>query len=736
MGYWQTLRRSGNYFIKCVAIIAAIFLAGSACRGQNAGAKQQQSAEALSKYLNEHPGLLPEFGRLIEKFQHDVQFPAPRGESHLLPLQPQAALFYAAFPNYGEVANQTLKIFRQEREESSVLRDWWTQGEMATVGPKLEDSLEKFYQLNQYLGEEIVASVEMMGKEPQLLLVAEARKPGLKKFLQQMLEQIADKSKPGVRVFDMQELATARERNPGEEMVVLVRPDYVVGAFNVATLRRFNARLARGGGEFAATPFGQRVAQEYKGGVTAFAAADVHRMLDQLSPAEKQNATFQHSGFADMKYFVWGHKNVAGQRVSQSELSFSGPRRGSAAWLAKPTTLGSLDFVSPKAILAGSLVLKNPAQIFDDIKELGSNPNSNPFAAIAQFEQALHLSLKDDLLGLLGGELTVELDSIAPPQPVWKAMLAVKDANHLQKTLSTLLVAAQFKTEQLEDAGVTYQTVRIPNGKTVVEVGYAFADGYLVIGSSRDAVTEAVRLHKSGASLEKSKRFLASMPPGHAMKASGLLYEDPMGMAALQLRQVSPEIAESLAKNPIEISPAVVCLYGEETAIREESINPAFDAGAVLVVAAIAIPNLLRSKIAANEASAVGSIRTVNTAQVIYTTSYPEKGFAPNLATLGPGPRRATAASPEHAGLISETLANASCTADAWCTKSGYRFKVTASCMQGKCKEYLIVATPVDSNTGTRSFCSTSDGVIHSRLGPLLAAPLSVSQCKAWPPLQ
>jgi hypothetical protein len=70
----------------------------------------------------------------------------------------------------------------------------------------------------------------------------------------------------------------------------------------------------------------------------------------------------------------------------------------------------------------------------------------------------------------------------------------------------------------------------------------------------------------------------------------------------------------------------VIRLYGEDTAIREASRSGAFDAGVVLVVAAVAIPNWLRSKIAANEATAVGSIRTVNTAQVTYATEYPKKG--------------------------------------------------------------------------------------------------------------
>ena len=55
----------------------------------------------------------------------------------------------------------------------------------------------------------------------------------------------------------------------------------------------------------------------------------------------------------------------------------------------------------------------------------------------------------------------------------------------------------------------------------------------------------------------------------------------------------------------------------------------------ILIIAAIAIPNLLRSRIAANEASAVGSMRSVNTAQVTYASTYPDAGFSPSLSNLG-----------------------------------------------------------------------------------------------------
>jgi type II secretory pathway pseudopilin PulG len=736
MGYAQTLRQRRRHFFNFAATIAAIVLVASACSAQ---AKQEgQAPEAPWTQALNNSGLLAEFGRLAERLQNELQFPKARGDSRLLLLLPEATMSYSAFPNYGDVAHQALKIFQQELQESSVLRDWWQHGELATAGPKVEDSLEKFYQLSQYLGGEIVVSGAMQGREPSLLIVAEIRKPDLKNFLQQMLNELAGKSKPGVRVLDLKELATAKDKGPEQELVVLVRPDFVVGALDLATLRSFNARLDRGSREFVSTPFGQRVVQEYQGGVTVFAAADLHKILSQVPPGTNQNQlTFQRTGFADMKYVVWGHKSVGGQAISQAELSFSAPRHGAASWLAKPAPLGSLDFASPKAMLVGSVLLKDPAQIFEDVKELASASNSHPFATLAQFEQALKLSLKDDLLSLLRGELTVELDNVTPPQPEWKAILGVKDPNRLQQTLSTLLAATHLESEQyVVNGGVAYHTVRIPSAKTAMEIGYAFVDGYLVIGSSRDVVAEAVRLHRSGESLAKSKKLLASLPPGHSPGASALLYQDSIAMTALRLRQVAPGMAESLAQLAPEGTPGAMWVYGEETAIREASTSSAMDVGGVLIVAAIAIPNLLRSRIAANEASAVGSVRTVNTAQVTYAATYPQRSYAPDLTTLGPDPRGPNVYTPAHAGLLDETLANTSCTAGAWCTKSGYRFRVTSVCKQHQCGEYVVIATPVDSNTGTRSFCSTSDGVIRFKVGPPLISPVTVSECKAWSLLQ
>jgi type IV pilus assembly protein PilA len=747
--FCQKLRR---YLMFAVAI-AAICLSAWPCHAQSKPAQSKavpsQSQPAAPKSespwtqdFNKYPGLLDELGHLVEKLQQNVQYPAPREGSHLLPLLPPATMSYVAFANYGDVTHQALAIFRQELQESAVLRDWWAHGKLAEGGPKLLDSLEKMYQLNQYLGDEIVISGAMDGQDPRFLVVAEIRKPGLKKFLQELVIPPADVLKPGIRVLEPAELAaakdsgTSKDATASKELVVLVRPDYVVATLDLATLRSFNTRLDGRSKEFAATPFAQRIAKEYQGGVTVLAGADLQKILKQIPANARQSPNFERSGFTDVKYLVWDHKSVAGQAISQTELSFSSPRRGPAAWLAKSAPLTNMDFVSRKAIFAGTLTLASFPQLFDDLKEIQGNSSSSPFATVAAFEKMMNLSVKDDLLSYLSGEITVEVDSLAPATSIWKAILRVTDADRLQKTLSTLLTAGHIETEHSENRGVTYYAVKVPSGKTTNVIGYAFVDGHLIIGSSPDVVAEVVRLHTSGETLGKDPKFLAALPAGNGLEASALFYQDPTATTMMSVQQAAPELAGFLQRFLAKGPPSVVCLYGDESAIREASKGGSFDIGAALVVAAVAIPNLMRSRTSANEASAVGSLRTVNVAELTYAATYPDRGFASDLAKFGADPRGPGSTSPDHASLLDESLAAANCNGDAWCTKSGYRFRVKALCLQHQCLDYVAVATPIDNNTGTRSFCSTSSGVIRYKFGSLLTTPISVADCKNWPALK
>ncbi|MGA2202812.1 MAG: prepilin-type N-terminal cleavage/methylation domain-containing protein, partial [Terriglobales bacterium] len=91
----------------------------------------------------------------------------------------------------------------------------------------------------------------------------------------------------------------------------------------------------------------------------------------------------------------------------------------------------------------------------------------------------------------------------------------------------------------------------------------------------------------------------------------------------------------------------------------------------ILIIAAIAIPNLLRARIAANESSAVGSIRTINTSQIAYNSAYPTIGFANGLSMLAGTCTGVVLPTSAGACLIDTTLASG--------TKSGYTFNTSAA---------------------------------------------------------
>jgi type II secretory pathway pseudopilin PulG len=158
----------------------------------------------------------------------------------------------------------------------------------------------------------------------------------------------------------------------------------------------------------------------------------------------------------------------------------------------------------------------------------------------------------------------------------------------------------------------------------------------------------------------------------------------------------------------------------------------------ILIIAAIAIPSLLRARMLANESAAASTVRTINTAQSTYSSVY-GKGYAADLATLGSGSQSSCAQpSHEHACLLDHVVANSTCRAGAWCTRQGYEFNVTATCgADGSCSEYVITATPVQQGTsGTKNFCSTSDLIIREQsVAGAMVAPPTATECQSWPPL-
>jgi type IV pilus assembly protein PilA len=149
----------------------------------------------------------------------------------------------------------------------------------------------------------------------------------------------------------------------------------------------------------------------------------------------------------------------------------------------------------------------------------------------------------------------------------------------------------------------------------------------------------------------------------------------------------------------------------------------------ILIIAAIAIPNLLRARMAANESSAASSIRTVNTAEVSYYSTYPATGYAALPALGGASPCTANSVT---ACLIDNNLAQNGTPPNSG--KSGYTFTSGVVVANGINARYFVNGAPISyQQTGTRDFCSAEDAVV--RFDPTGTAAAAPDACLAYAPL-
>jgi len=152
----------------------------------------------------------------------------------------------------------------------------------------------------------------------------------------------------------------------------------------------------------------------------------------------------------------------------------------------------------------------------------------------------------------------------------------------------------------------------------------------------------------------------------------------------------------------------------------------------ILIIAAIAIPNLLRARIAANESSAAASVRSVSTAEITYQTSFPATGYAPTLVALGPG--GATAVCPS-GGPVSGTACIIDGTLAAG-TKSGYGFAATGA-GGPPANTFVVSGNPMTLNTtGVKGFCGTEDNVVrYVSPGVTAGAAITYANCQPYTPI-
>jgi type IV pilus assembly protein PilA len=146
----------------------------------------------------------------------------------------------------------------------------------------------------------------------------------------------------------------------------------------------------------------------------------------------------------------------------------------------------------------------------------------------------------------------------------------------------------------------------------------------------------------------------------------------------------------------------------------------------ILILAAIAIPNLVRARIAADESSAASSVRRISIAEIAYNATYPTVGYAPDLASLG-GPSTSCAPSSTTACMIDSVLASG--------LKSGYQLNAAGFSSSGGPNDSFVASSAPQAFdfTGVRDFCIVTDGVLRAQIGTSGGVPApNVSTCMGY----
>jgi type IV pilus assembly protein PilA len=152
----------------------------------------------------------------------------------------------------------------------------------------------------------------------------------------------------------------------------------------------------------------------------------------------------------------------------------------------------------------------------------------------------------------------------------------------------------------------------------------------------------------------------------------------------------------------------------------------------ILIIAAIAIPNLMRARMAANDSSAAGSEHTIIVGEVGYYGAYPSVGYAtlPNLGGTGTPCVPAT----NNACLIDNNLASDGTPAGSG--KSGYKFIASPGGSATAGFNFFTTASPLSDVTGTKAFCAADDGVLRVNSPGSTTAASGYANCLTWTPSQ
>lgn len=518
---------------------------------------------AWSRHVDDYLALLAELGDLQRELRAQLPDRPLRYGSALLDRVPADTVVYAGLPNVGGELEQAYRIIEERVAASPALARWWSE-RFGAGRDEVADGLERLAALGAQLGDEVVVAV-LDGDEPRMLLLAEALDPIALAALLEAEIAAAGAGSPLVLVDDR----TAPP--PASDRLLAWIGD---GALAIASDAALLAEAGAGG--FAGSRLHRRLSEVYAEGADFLVAADLATLFAVVE--EEDRAVMDLAGAADADILVLERRRDADDHVRhRAVLSFDGPRRGVASWLAAPAPMAALDFVSPEAHMVSAALIKDPELIIDDLARILGASGVDLFAELARLESEHGIDVVADLAEPLGGEMAFALDGPLLPKPGWKLMLEVYDPARLQVSIERAVAELRGSAPELADlrldseraGGRTYY--RLAGASTLVV--YAYVDGYLIAAPERALIEHAVRYRDSGYTLVSSPRFSSLLPTDRHANVSALAYQNlrsalgPLAELWQNRVELSAEQRRTLEQVVGDTPATLACAYGEEDRI-------------------------------------------------------------------------------------------------------------------------------------------------------------------------
>jgi hypothetical protein len=544
--------------------------------------------------------LLAQFSVLQQKIEA-IPFPRPRYTSDLLTRVPANTMLYVSIPNLGDFLSQANTIFQDQLKQSPVLQQWWASGDghggNGHNTAELDALVNKVHEGSQYLGEEVVVVGMKEGDRPAFAITADLVKSGFGEFLKSQMQ--ASNGGSGLVVLDEASLKTASlTGQSGNTAYALIREHEVVFSNSLAMLQQMDAQLNVASSGFATGDFGKQISAAYGRGAGVILAADLHSMVMEHAKqmdasgqtGDSRNQAFANSGLDGVEYLIAEHRELNGTPENHLNVQFSGTRQKVASWLAAPASMGSLQFVTPNASIAVTVLSKDPKAIADDILAMTAMKNAygDPGTAESRGDwkgaddqkTAMLTAFRDEIIGNLGGEFLVSLDGPVLPTPAWKAVIEVKDGDALEQTMESLSKAIReqahgkytmgFEIVPTQEGDQHYYAIRnLSNGLTIAQ--YTFSDGYMIVAGDHAVLTQAIHAHDSGDSLARSGSFKALLPHDENDNYSAIAYQNLSPVVGPLLAQMSGQQADALKQLAADARPTAICAWGKDSRIEAAS---------------------------------------------------------------------------------------------------------------------------------------------------------------------